>query len=274
MIQKIPRIIAVGVLTSYIFVLGVCSNKQETNVVDAQIRIEKMDIVMTESKIKTQNPANKRKKTVVKNKKVYTTGWTTTSVNVRKGPSIDSDILETYSFNKKIRYAKHSKEWVEIKFKGKTAYMSKKYISKKKRTYREYDVPRTSGFKSYMSYKCITSTSSPQYKLQKDKAYTGKYGIRQVDGRFCVAIGSHFTSKIGTLFDLVLVNGTVIPCILSDQKSDKDTDSQNIITEHNGCLSEFIVNTNVLTKSAKQQGDISYCNKKWNSPVKSIRVYE
>ena len=62
MIQKIPRIIAVGVLTSYIFVMGACLNKQETNVVDAQIRIEKMDIVTTESKIKTQNPANKRKK--------------------------------------------------------------------------------------------------------------------------------------------------------------------------------------------------------------------
>lgn len=272
MIQKLPRIFAVGVLTSYIFVLGACFNKQETKTVDAQVRIEKKDVVTTGSAIEIQ--PIEEKKTVVKKKKVYTTGWTTTSVNVRKGPSIDSDILETYSFNKKVRYTKHNKEWVEIKFKGKTAYMSKKYISKKKQAYREYDVPKTSGFKSYMSYKCITSTSSPQYKLQKNKAYTGKYGIRQVDGRFCVAIGSHFTSEIGTLFDLVLRNGTVIPCILSDQKADKDTDSQNIVTEHNGCLSEFIVDTNALVKSAKQQGDISYCNKKWNSPVESIRVYK
>ena len=88
-----------------------------------------------------------------------------------------------------------------------------------------------------MSYKCITSTSSPQYKLQKNKAYTGKYGIRQVDGRYCVAIGSHFTSKIGILFDLILENGIVIPCILSDQKADEDTDSRNIVTKDNDCLS-------------------------------------
>ena len=95
-----------------------------------------------------------------------------------------------------------------------------------------------------------------------------------MDGRYCVAIGSHFTSKIGTLFDLVLENGIVIPCILSDQKADEDTDSSNIVTKDNGCLSEFIVDLDTLSKSAKRQGDISYCTKKWNSPVDSIRIYK
>lgn len=140
--------------------------------------------------------------------------------------------------------------------------------------YTEYDVPKSSGFKSYMSYKAITTKSSPQYSLQKDQAYTGKYGIRQVDGRYCVAVGSYFTNEIGTYLDLILENGIVIPCILADQKADKDTCSKNIITMHNGCVSEFVIDSEYLDSKARQMGDISYCNEYWNSPVETIRVYQ
>lgn len=272
--RKIPRIIVMGVLTSSMFVLGAGVNSQSTkNVVDARVRNMEADNVTTGSAIvlplvKEQTVTEKKKK------KKCITGWTTTSVNVRKGPSTDSHILETYSFNKKVKYVKHNEKWVEIKYKNSVAYISRNYISKSKRRYKEFGVPKTSGFKSYMSYKCITSTSSPQYKLQKNEAYTGKYGIRQVYGRYCVAIGSHFTDKIGTLFDLVLENGTIIPCILADQKADEDTDSRNIVTKHNGCLSEFVIDSNTLNRSARQHGDISYCTKEWNSPVESIRIYE
>lgn len=209
----------------------------------------------------------------IKLKKRYSTGWTTTSVNVRKGPSTNTDILDTYTFNEKVKYVEYNDEWVEIKYNNSTAYMCKKYISKHEIAYREFDVSYNSGFKSYMDYKCITSTGSKQYKLQHSVAYTGNYGIRQINGRYCVAIGSHFTTEMGTLFDLVLENGTVIPCILADAKADKDTDSNNIITAHNGCLSEFVVDTGSLYYKARQMGDISYCNESWNSPVEKIRVY-
>lgn len=206
-------------------------------------------------------------------KKEYS-GWTITSVNVRKSPSVKSDILTTYSFNKKVRYTDYNEDWIEIKCKDSIAYMCKRYISKTKRAYKEFDVPTNSGFKSFMDYRCITSTGSKQYQLQHNVAYTGKYGIRQIDGRYCVAIGSHFTTDIGIYFDLVLENGTVIPCILGDAKADQDTDSNNIITEHNGCLSEFIVDTPSLYSEAKRMGNISYCDENWNSPVVKIRVYE
>lgn len=205
--------------------------------------------------------------------KIYFPGWTTETVNVRSGPGTDYDILDVYLFNTEIEYTEFNKDWVEIKYGDDIAYISKYYISDSERTYIEYDVPSNSGFKSYMSYECITSTSSPQYKLQHTSAYTGNYGIRQVDGRYCAAVGSYFTSEIGTLFDLILENGTVIPCILADQKADKDTDAQHIVTTHNGCLSEFVVDANALVSSARQMGDISYCDSSWNSPVKSVRVY-
>lgn len=270
------RIVSVSILTAYLLTFGTClSTSKTTSIVDAHTENFIEESVTTGSSVEVI-PVETKKPTVkkVKRKIKYLTGWTKTSVNVRKKPSTDSDILDTYSFNEKIRYYKFNEKWVKIKYKDTVAYMCKDYISSRKSDYRRYEVPSTSGFKSYMSYKCITSTGSEQYKMQHQRAYTGKYGIRQVDERFCVALGSYFTSKVGTLFDLILENGTVIPCILSDQKADKDTDSQNIITEHNGCMSEFIVDLASLKTSAKQRGDISYCNEKWDSPVKYVKVYK
>ena len=49
MIRRIPRIFAVGVLTSYMFTLGACFTELEnTNTVDAHVRIEKAEAETTE----------------------------------------------------------------------------------------------------------------------------------------------------------------------------------------------------------------------------------
>jgi hypothetical protein len=125
-----------------------------------------------------------------------------------------------------------------------------------------------------MPYTTITSTDTPQYYLQENYAYTGKYGIRQVNGRYCVALGSYFTTEIGQLFDIVLENGTVIPCVLADQKDDKHTDQDNITTARNGCISEFVVETGCLSSKVRKNGSISYCTKSWNSPVVKIVIYD
>lgn len=215
----------------------------------------------------------KRFADLIKNATYYD-GWTKTSVNVRSEPNTNSDILDVLKFNTKISYTEYNGEWVRIKYKNDTAFVSKKYISNEKCKYQTYSVPDNNGFKSYMPYQAITAINSPQHYLQHNFAYTGNYGIRQIDGRYCVAIGSHFTSKIGQYFDLVLKNGTIIPCVLADQKADEDTDSDNIMTEHNGCVSEFIVNVGSLNKYAKRDGNISSCTDDWNSPVVEIRVYQ
>lgn len=272
--RRISRILAMGMLVSYTVALSSIDHRPTTQKVEAHVRTTPAIETIIEPTPTPQIPVVEDVAPIQTVEESYISGWTTTVVNVRKNPSVKSDILDTYEFNKKIEYADHNKKWVKIKYKDDIAYICKDYISKSENKYKDYSAPKTSGFKSYMSYKAITSKSSPQYKLQNGKAYTGKYGIRQVDGRYCVAIGSHFGSEIGMKFDLILENDTVIPCILSDQKADAHTDSQNIITKHNGCLSEFIVDTNSLKHSAKIRGDISYCNKKWNSPVKTIRVYK
>ena len=203
----------------------------------------------------------------------YYDGWTISNLNIRKEPSLESEILEVYSFNTLVKYSKYNEEWAKIKYNSKTAYISLDYISNKKLNYKDYTVPKTSGFKSYMPYTAITSKSSPQYKLQQ-QCQTGLYGIRVKDGRYCVAIGTGFNADVGTYFDLILANGTVIPCIVADIKSDKHTDSSHMVTKESGCLTEFVVDSGSLNKMAKKMGDISYCSDKWNSRVEKVRVYE
>lgn len=139
--------------------------------------------------------------------------------------------------------------------------------------YESYEVPKN-GIKSYMGYKAITMKSSPQYKLQHNEAYTGDYGIRMVEERYCVAVGTHFGMSIGDKFDLVLENGTIIPCILADIKANKDTDANNIITEHDGSAAEFVVDTKALVKRCKRSGDISKACDEWDSRIEEVRVYD
>jgi hypothetical protein len=204
----------------------------------------------------------------------YYDGWTTTKVRVRKGPSINTTVLTTYDFNTHILYTEYDNEWVKIKYDGSIAYMAKQFISDKECEYHEISVPSHEDFKSYMGYKTITDKKSTQYKIQSNYAYTGDYGIRQADGRFCVALGSYFNVEIGQYFDLVLENGTIIPCVKGDSKADCDTDNQNIFTKKNGCCSEFIIDSNSLASSIKNKGNISYANEEWKSQVVAIRVYE
>ena len=124
-----------------------------------------------------------------------------------------------------------------------------------------------------MPYTAITSTGSPQYKLQHWYAHTGNYGIRMVNDRYCVAIGSHFRCSIGQYFDLVLANGTIIKCIKGDEKANKDTDGSNIFSR-NGCATEFLIDRGALASSIKRSGDTSSACKRWKSRVVKIKVYK
>lgn len=196
-------------------------------------------------------------------------------LNVRKKPTKKSKPLTTYQFGKKIKCASYNKNWVIIKYKKKKGkitygYLSKKYLQNKKP---KFIVKSVNGDrrKSYMDWRCITSVSSPQYKLQR-KASTASNGIRTVNGRYCVALGSYYTSKIGKYVDLVLSNGKVIKCVIGDQKADRDTNSQNAIG-HDGSAAEFIVTTSALSHKTRQMGDVGYAHRGWTSKVVKVRLY-
>lgn len=116
--------------------------------------------------------------------------------------------------------------------------------------------PGQGTFKSYENYRNITNTSSPQYKLQQ-QAYTGDYGIRMVDGRYCVAMGSYWATEIGTKLDVYLESGEVIYVILGDNKQNCHTDSSNRVGSGNKDVLEFIVDVNEIPSKVKNCGNFN-----------------
>lgn len=202
----------------------------------------------------------------------YSTGWLTANTNIRAYPTIaDGNVLTVLPKYSEIEYAAYNDEWSVIKYGNSMAYVHSDLISNQKITSTTYYAPYNR-IKSYMPYTAITSRSSAQWKLQQS-AYDGAFGIRQINGRFCIAVGSAYTSKIGQYIDLVLENGTVIHCVLADQKANKDTNAENTITEHDGSLVEFVVSNNLSSK-VKRMGDISYATDNWNSMITQVIVYD
>lgn len=195
-------------------------------------------------------------------------GYVNTTVNVRASPKKSAKIKGTLFYGEQVQYIFLGDGWLKI---GKNKYVKEEYITDGSPKYTIHDIPEYSGMKSFMDYRKITDASSPQYKLQQ-YANTGSYGIREIDGRYCVAVGHSITTKIGTYLDLILENGTVIHCVLADQKNPEHTDG--IFTLHSDCASEFIIEDESLNYKASAYGDISKCNSNWDSPVVQIKVYE
>lgn len=136
----------------------------------------------------------------------------------------------------------------------------------------KYDTPNNDSFKSYMDYRTLSDKTSLQYDLQQ-QAYTNSLtGIRMINDRYLIAVGSYYTTEIGVYLDVILENGTVIQCVLGDVKNDNHTDLTNR-QNSNGSVVEFIVDINTLNSVVKQQGDISYVNEDFEGEIDSIYVY-
>ena len=229
---------------------------------------------------KTKNPEENVKEPPMEDEdeRIQLEGWTTSSLNVRKQPNTESDVLEVLPFNTYIRYYEYDDEWAEIAYDNGQAYVNRDYISDEECEFVMYDIPKYEGFKSWMSYKAITNKSSKQYKLQQI-ASTGYAGIRTVNNRYCVAIGTAFDASIGTYIDLILEDGFVIPCIVADIKSPKHTDANNVFTitgktKKTICCTEFVIDPDKLNLDAMESGNISDCNELWTECVRAIVVYD
>lgn len=113
--------------------------------------------------------------------------------------------------------------------------------------------------KSYMGYKAITSTKSPQYKLQHGgQVYTDSNGYRRVGDSFVVAVGTYYADSIGTKLRVTLDSGSQFTAIVGDFKANRHTDGSNMQHAKDGSVIEFIVDTNSLESTARKMGDCSY----------------
>lgn len=135
------------------------------------------------------------------------------------------------------------------------------------------DVPDVaSNFKAYMDYRCITATGSPQYKLQHDgNAITNSEGFRLYNGEYMVAMGSYYSTEIGTRFRITLDSGKQFYAVLGDQKSDAHTDPLH--QHRNGNIVEFIVDQSAIPSICSQMGDMSYAPEaELQGKIQSIEV--
>ncbi len=110
---------------------------------------------------------------------------------------------------------------------------------------------------TYMSYEKITLVSSNQYIQQhSDECYTDKTtGIRCVDDRYCIAVGSYYSAKVGDKIDVVFEDGTIVRCIIGDCKSDEHTDENHQFQKYDGSVVEFLVDYEYFS-STKQWEEI------------------
>lgn len=226
-------------------------------------QVEILDVLEDEELIEIQ----KAKSEWISGSKGYVTKE---SINVYEKRNTSSKVIKTLDFNTKIKYSKCEAHphW----YKTNDGYVKASDIVDTIE-YKSYELTSNSrykGFKSWMGHRCFSSRSN-QGKLQT-LATTDSKGLRTVNDRYTVAIGSHFNCEVGQYFDIVLKNGTIISAICGDWKANKDTDSTNVYTR-NGCATEFIVDSTKLCSAAKSSGDISSVYDEWDSPVTEIHVY-
>lgn len=259
-----PILLMIVVCATAISLMGYKCEKQKSELAETIVETRKEVEEITEkyaSDVETED-------IVVKEE--YVSAWTVAKTDIKKEPNENSETVGNYHWNTKVCVVYIDDDWAKIK--ETEHYINRDFISENPVGFTNYNVPDDNTIKSYMDYRYITSTISSQYKLQKSKAYTGNYGIRMVNERYCIALGSYYTTTIGQYIDIELEDGSVIQGILADCKDDKHTDSTNRINP-NGSVVEFVVDTDNLDGTAKIMGDISYVNG-WGSKIVNIKVYD
>jgi hypothetical protein len=126
---------------------------------------------------------------------------------------------------------------------------------------------------SYMDYRTITDPSSDQWRLQQKAVTDPVTGIRTVNGRYCVAVGSAISMTKGAYIDVTLQNGVRIPCVLADCK--RDCDTIDTFVGADGGIVEFVVDATALPNQVQLLGsNEAQFNGYWASPVAKIFVWD
>lgn len=192
---------------------------------------------------------------------------------------------------------KESISWIETDDTGLINYAKPKSVklSSDKWTlsnvsYKDYDAPidisevAEANTKTYMKYQTLgyDSWNRQGHLARQSKAYTGEYSLRMIDGRIFIAVGSYYCRQVGTYIDVLLEDGTVLPCIMGDAKANKDTDITHRYQKYDKSVIEFIIDS-----PGKDRRDYSYFKTmypqvhgnfsnipEFSSPVKGLRVYD
>lgn len=206
------------------------------------------------------------------------TMYAKTTVNIRDKPNTHGKIVGCVYWNEKVKIIqKENKKWYSVNYKGKKNFICAEYLKKQKTGYRTFVVNDRTTFKSYEDASCITNSTSILQGILKQKYHMDySSGVYMVNNRYCAAVGSYFTKKVGTKMDLVLSykdNIHILKCIAADIKSDKDT-IMNHSVHKDGSIVEFVVNNKYISDKARIMGDVSYSGNIFKGRIKEIRVYK
>lgn len=137
--------------------------------------------------------------------------------------------------------------------------------------------------KTYMKFQTLgyDSWNRQGHLARQAEAYTGEHCLRMIDGRILIAVGSFYCTTIGTYIDVLLEDGTIIPCIMGDAKSDRHTDPTHAYQRFDKSVIEFIVDS-----PGRNRFDYSYFKSQcpevrgnfsnlpeYSSPVMCLRIY-
>ena len=202
-----------------------------------------------------------------------------TTINVRASPNTKSKIVGYLYWNDKIKVIrKINRKWYLVLYKNKKRYVFAKYLRKRRSKYRTCISPSSSTFKSYEDAQYITdNVKIAQGKLKKKYHLNYQSGVWMVGNRYCIAVGSYYTKRIGVKIDLVLSSPGgrkhTLKCITADSKAGKDTVDGHRIHK-DGSVVEFVVSTNCLPQKVRQMGDVSYAGNKFKGKIEKIRIYK
>lgn len=201
-----------------------------------------------------------------------------TTINIRAAPSKKSKVVGKIYWNDSVNVIKKvNSKWYKISYKKKKRYVCAKYLKKEKTYGKIYHCYDQNSFKSYEDADCITNNYKiAQGRLKRKYHLAKNTGIWMIGNRYCIALGSFYTRKIGTKVDLILSykgKTKTIKCIMGDCKSDKDTVNRHRVHK-DGSIVEFIVKTSRLPPSAKLTGDISFSKKKFRGKIVKIKIYK
>ena len=72
-----------------------------------------------------------------------------------------------------------------------------------------------------------------------------------INERICIALGEGYGYKVGDYVDVILSNGEIFECIMSEEKSNKDTDDTNKYHLSDGSVVEMLVDFNYFSSTAQ-----------------------
>ena len=135
-------------------------------------------------------------------------------------------------------------------------------------TYTEMSVPTVNtSFKTYMDYRCVTNTASPQYKFIHKWGFSDENGMMRCGGEsefgintdyYLAALGSYYGTTIGTKYRVTTDKGNVFYIALADCKANKHTNATNQYSTVNKDMIEFLVDTRTLNKTVKKMGNCNF----------------